>query len=650
MPGLRVTAERKRRFFYLTTDPDGPGLSSAAAAKELGFSETTAWRLRSGARRNFTEDTKDRQGDLPEPKTWAELSTDAQTALKDINVHSELFFARRPSPWRYETAMRVVDAIASGRDGGDRTYADLNVPPGFGKTTFGHDLFAWLIAGGGLLDPAFGRALRLMYGSETMKVSTHMILRLRRSLELRRPFWDKEQARHATHVMAREYGRFKPDISLGEESMWASDQILVAQMGDVDLYEKEPTVQAASKESGFLGERVNCAWWDDIATTRNSRNPDIAEDVSRWFEDEAETRLEPGGVLLLVGQRLGPLDLHRKRLDSRYTDEDGEQKPKYTDHIVFPAHQQHLCDGKHRQWDGHEDGCLTDAWRMKWRDIQKASSNPNFETVYQQRDINPATVLVQQVWIDGGEDFDGFPAPGCYDRGRGFFEHPKGVGRLVDYVLVDPSVTNWWALEWWAAQLDPADDQMRFRYLVYGLRKRMRWGDLLDWDSSEGKFTGIMNQLQEASIAGGHPIRVWVVEQVSAFKGLFQFDHYRRWRLRFPDVVVIGHETQKNKADTESGVQALMPTPYRLGLKRLPRKEGDLDALNYLRPKIKELTTFPHVETFDTVMADWFGEHNLPRILSLGRRDIRGDLHMDVKLPGYLKRQLRTEYYGEEER
>lgn len=647
MPGVRITTEKKRRFFYLTTDPDGPGLTAAAAARELGFSETTAWRLMAGKKQTFAADARARQADLPDPKKWDELSSDAQESLRDINVHSELFFARRPSPWRYEASMRVVDAITAGRDGGDRTFIDLNVFPGAGKTTFGHDLFAWLISGGGLLDPAFGRALRLMYGSETLKVATHMILRLRRSLELRRPFWDKDQAVHAQLVMAIEFGRFKPNIAQGEELMWAADQILVAQMTDVDLYEKEPTVQAASKESGFLGERVNLAWWDDISTTRNSKNPEIAEDVSRFFEDEAETRIEPGGVLLLVGQRLGPLDLHRKRMDARYTDEQGEQKPKYTDHIVFPAHQPY-CDGDHRQWDGKEDGCLTDAWRMSWGDIEKAMSNPNFETVYQQKDINPASVLVQQVWIDGGEDHDGFPAPGCWDRDRGFFEHPKGVGKLVDYVTVDPAVGNWWSIEWWAAQVDPKD-QIRFRYLIYGVRKKLRWGDLLDWDAREGKFTGIMNQLQEASIAGFHPIRVWVVEQVSAFKGLFQFEHYRRWRQRFPDVVVIDHETQKNKADEKTGVEALMPTPYRLGLKRLPRKQGDLDALNYMRVKTKELTTYPMSETYDTVMSDWFGEHNLARILQIGRKEIRGDLRIDIGLPEYLRRQHRSEYYGTEE-
>ena len=57
--------------------------------------------------------------------------------------------------------------------------------------------------------------------------------------------------------MALEYGRFKPDSSIGEESVWAQDQFLVDQLAQLDLYEKEPTVQAASQDSGFLGERVD---------------------------------------------------------------------------------------------------------------------------------------------------------------------------------------------------------------------------------------------------------------------------------------------------------------------------------------------------------------------------------------------------------
>ena len=39
-----------------------------------------------------------------------------------------------------------------------------------------------------------------------------------------------------------------------------------------------------------------------------------------------------------------------------------------------------------------------------------------------------------------------------------------------------------------------------------------------------------------------------------------------------------------------------------------------MKALNYVRIKEKELTTYPMAKTDDTVMADWFGEWNRTNI------------------------------------
>jgi hypothetical protein len=57
-----------------------------------------------------------------------------------------------------------------------------------------------------------------------------------------------------------------------------------------------------------------------------------------------------------------------------------------------------------------------------------------------------------------------------------------------------------------------------------------------------------------------------------------------------------------------------------------------------MRVMVKELTTYPG-ETTDTVMADWVGEYNLPRIVSASRRAPGVGLAVDAKLPGYLVRR-----------
>lgn len=637
MPGAHVTDAQRRKFFFLIFDPDGPRLPVTRAAKEVGISAATGYRLRDGMKPVQEEHRPDRtlSNELPAPKKLEELSTDARASLADINLFSEMFFARRPSPARYEASMRAAELLASP----DREFVDINMFPGIGKTTlWTHDFPAWLIAGGFFEDPAFGRALRIMLGSRVLKTSKGFVMRLARSLDLRRPFWDKDQRVAAEFVMSIEFGRFKPDTAAGEEKIWAQNQFLVAQMGELDLYEKEATVQAAAEDSGFLGERVNLAVWDDIAVTKNSTNPEVAQATANWFEDEAETRVEPGGLLALVGQRLSPLDLHRKRLDARVENEKGEQVPLYH-HVIFPAHWDKLCDGNHRQWDPATDtGCLTDEWRLNERDWIKVRSKQNYRTVYQQEDADPSRILVQPIWLEGGYDpMSGLELPGCYDRDRGFYQWPTDVGKLVDYASVDPSAGNWWVMEWWALQ-----PETRHNYLIHGQRRKIQAGAFLDWDNSRQEFTGWMHEAQVQSYEMGRPIRVWIIEAVAAHKYLFQFEHFRRWRLAFPDVHVIAHQTQKNKIDPEMGVEALMPTRYRSGMKHLPKARGT-EALNYLRIKEKELTTYPFSETDDTVMADWFGEWNQDAIISLTRRDPGPDgpdITPDTKtLPPYLRRQ-----------
>jgi hypothetical protein len=628
----RIPPEIRTRFLYLVYDPSGPKLPTAAAAIMVGISRSSADRIVKGAKKNPTADAQRYQLDMPGPKAWDALSADGQEALRSINTYRELFFARRPQVWVHDAAMRIVEALD---DPKERTFIDMNVFPGAGKTTLGMDIGCWLVAGGGFCDPGYGRALRFMYGSRTMNLATHMVGRIRGLLELRRPFYDKERRVTASHVLGNEYGRFRPAVFQGEENIWSRSQFIVAQMQDVDYYEREPTFQAASRQSGFLGERVNLAWWDDLVHTSNCRTIEIADELDGWFEDEGETRVEPGGVLALVGQRLSPRDLHRKRLDKRVIEEDGSERQLYV-HIIYPAHHDRLCDGEHRQWTGGPavgDGCMTDVERLSIRDWMNVRSKGNYRTVYQQEDADPETVLVLPIWIDGGMDPSGYDAPGSWDEDRAWGDHPpKEVGRLVDYATVDPSNTNFWAVEWWAYS-----EQSRFNYLIWADRRRMTAGQLLDWDNQAQRFTGIMEDAQTASVLAGHPIRVWVIETNIAQRHLLQYEHYRRWRKRWPDVQVLRHETQMNKLDPDYGV-TLLSTRYRTGHKRLPHKASvGFEGRNFMRIFVKEHTTYPFAETDDTVMADWMGETNLPRIVAAARRQVGQQTLSNARLPGYLR-------------
>jgi len=407
----RITEEQKRHFWALYK----AGMSAAQAAETAGFSRQSGWRLVRGVAPSKSLAERERLEEAqPDPKSWDQLDGGVRDCLSfdgGFSLFSEVFLLRRPTAWREDAARRVVEAL---QDRSRRTYMVANEPPGSGKSTlFTHDIPAWLICGGGLCDPIRGRALRAMLGSYAMTTATHYVSRLKRLLESPRAYYEKETQRRAELSLVQAFGRFKPRQS---GTPWTREEFIVEQFEDIDLTEKEPTVQAASRERGFLGERVDFFSWDDLVTSANVRTRDVRENLAEWFGDEAETRLEPGGVGLLVGQRLGPDDLYRNRLEVSYVDDSGAPRRKY-EHIVYPAHIEAACDGTHRQWDGLSDGCLLDEHRLPWRELQaERQSNPRkFRMIFQQEDVDPANALVDPAWLDGGTDSEGFVSVGCFD-------------------------------------------------------------------------------------------------------------------------------------------------------------------------------------------------------------------------------------------
>lgn len=637
--GKVISQQTKRRFFRLLE----AGLPMVEAAKRTGISYSSAKRLAVGQRPGLNDGDESKKVDAKgkPPKTYDQLDSVAQHCLEDFAYFSEVVLARTVAPWRVHAAKRSIEFLLNRAD---RDYVVANMPPGVGKTTLWTlDIPLWLVAGGGSLDPGWGRALRFLLGHFSKAKASSYVDRMRRILTLRTPYYDKDSRRQAQHSMVDLFGRFMPDLMEGEEKIWRHDQFVVAQLADVDLYEKEPTVQAAGYESAFLGQRVDYEAWDDLVVSDTSNNPDRAERLERWFEDEAETRLEPGGVLWLVGQRFGPNDLFRSRLNVTYEDEWDRSHPLYH-HIVYPAHSDHSCDGTHRQWNLESEGCLLDEGRLPWRDLLKSKVKPNFRTVYQQEESDPGTVLVLPVWLQGGEDPDGFECPGCYDYDRAFYEWPDGVD-TIDYATVDPAAGEYWALEWWAVAEhgDPLPTS-RPRYLIAGKRQKMSAGldrGLLDWDPVTAQHVGVMEEWQARSELLGRPIQTWVIEANAAQRHLFQFNHFRSWRLRYPYVRVIEHTTGRNKSDQQLGVQALLPMAYRAGLKRLPYRKGSPELLHFVNQLVYELTHYPHARHSDTVMADWFGEKWLSSIVNHAASNTASEWEIDARMPEYLLNQRR---------
>lgn len=624
MPGKRASEAGKRQFWALVAQ----GVSPAEAARQIGMSRGWGWRMTKGILPSKTMAQYERlENAQPAPKPYTELSDEAKLMLdfdRGFPIFCGELLMRASVPWRTDAAKRVVEALMDPK----RSYIVANEPPGSGKSTlFTMDIPAWLICGGGLADPIRGRALRIMLGSYGMSVATKYVRRLRNFLESPFPYYDKQTHITADFNVVNLYGRFKPRQP---GLPWRESDFIVEQFAEIDLSEKESTVQAASREKGFLGERYDFYSWDDLVVSANTRNAEIRESTAEWFADEAETRLEPGGVGMLVGQRLGPGDLYRNRLDVAYVDTDGAKRKKYT-HIVYPAHDDKGCDGDHRQhYEG--SGCLLDSYRLPFSELeQHRQANPRkYRTLYQQEDVDPAGSLIDGAWLTGGIDHEGFTRPGCYDEDRGFLQWPSDVPNLIDYVTIDPAAGGYWGIEWWAY-----DHESRMRWLINGIRSRdFDGGKLLQYDD-HGKLTGLMQTWQEQSVQMGHRIQVWVMEGNGAFKHLVNYGHFKVWQRHWRTNFIL-HRTGINKNDEQQGVTELLPALYRAGLKRIPR--GDPEAHRFAKEFEKELTQYPEGVTWDLVMADWFGEWNIERI-RLAARLASQDHTDEPPLPPYLARQ-----------
>src|SRR6266498_1986662 len=196
---MRIRAQRLR----------ADGYSQAAIAKRLGINPSTisSWEqgwisdtgglVPAGGPRDPDGLTARQRLDVRSipPKTWDQLSPEAQRALQDFGYFGWRYLRRRDKPWRRIAADTSVDLI---QDKSERHYVDGNIAPGIGKTTLWTcDLPLWLSCGGGLCDPARGRAMRFGLGHEAQSVAQHYLQRIQRLMTLSRPYMDPQ-----THELA----------------------------------------------------------------------------------------------------------------------------------------------------------------------------------------------------------------------------------------------------------------------------------------------------------------------------------------------------------------------------------------------------------------------------------------------------------------
>jgi hypothetical protein len=467
-----------------------------------------------------------------------------------------------------------------------------------------------------------------MIGSSSQRLAEWYSRRLRSELDRAYPVRAELNdvrlglAVDAEATLQEDFGMFRPDST----EIWRSEAFTVLQQGDVPLSQKEPTWSAFGMDSGFLGGRFDLVIWDDVYDPRKMRSADSREDMRRWWDEVAETRLEPGGLLILQGQRMSADDIYRYALDKvappdeleledEINVEDAPAEWRKYHHLKYPVHYEDRCKGDHKPdatpWP---EGCLLYPRRLPWRRLRhiKAQTPDRFEVLYQQSDVNPANVLVDPLWVTGGKGTDGVEHPGCWDEDRDLWELPQGISDdLFVIATADPSPSQFWALQCWAY-----NPHTEYRYLLESYRRKMDAPSFLDWSHENQTFSGVAEDWWQITNNMGRPITHWVVEANAAQKFIMQYDHFRRWAA-LRNVQLVPHYTHsRNKGDPKYGVQMLAPL-WRVGRIRLPGKQNT-EARPHSLLLVNEVTKWnaegTGARTDDCVMAQWFLEHNLEKL------------------------------------
>lgn len=595
----------------------------AAAKREEAEAELGKFNARKGGVQWEQAIALAEASDLPPAIPLDRLTEDAKRGLEDFQFFREFYLGRVESPWQVEAALEIVRALESE----EKEFICLNVPPGAGKSTLFHDIAVWAIVR--------NRAIRVLIGSANQNLAKMYSRRIRETLERPNPMLaDPELARKglaqdAKGCLSIDYGRFKPT---DKGALWRAEEFIVEQLDGNGLDNKEPTVRAYGIDAEFIGHRADLCLFDDVASTENARESTARDKLLERWDSMAEARVDPGGVLAVVGQRLGSGDLYAHCLnkvtyDLDEDDYDGEdvtaaavlekpepaKKQKYK-HIVYRAYYEELDTGpKSRRLDSapYPNGPLLDPKRLSWKDLSylRSSNNERFRVIYQQEDLADETYLIDRTWITGGLGQDGVLYQGCIDQERQpEYIPPNLTPPVVSIITIDPSPTQFWGLIWILYQ-----PKLNLYHVIDIQRTKLTAENLLGYNTTTGEYTGILEEWCERADHYGHPISHIIVEINAAQRFLLQHDFVRKWTSQW-SLNILPHTTSRNKLDQNLGIEAILPPLIRSGALRLPSMRGNWKTLALVDELCK--WTRDKKNGTDLAMALWFACLHAPNLIT----------------------------------
>lgn len=426
-------------------------------------------------------------------------------------------------------------------------------------------------------------------------------------------------------LTGRRYRRLQEDFGpvggfAQDASVWSATMIYV---GGKDDGEKDPTVEALGMGGQIYGARADLIMVDDAVVKKNAHD---YESQAEWLAQEVITRLDRRGHMMVIGTRVGIVDLY-KYLRREYAD-------AWT-YFAQPAVLE--MSGEPADWvtlwpaTVDEDG----EPEVKWDgpslvQLRKRFMSPaQWARVFMQQDVAEDQIFPEVAVL---ASLNRQRIPGLLDP-RNPGARPEGMEHLYVICSLDPALSGTTAA--FVVALDT--------------RTGKRW--VLDAHNQAGMTPATIRQLMLAWTDKYRP-REWRVEK-NAMQGMLTQDEELRTALNSRGCRLIEHFTDGSKWDGDYGVAGMAPL-FLANLDAMGQPTGkrpliDLpynkvtggQATHAVDALVQQLITWePHSPgaprarpgTTDAVMALWFAEIRCRELMS-GRDGAAG--HMTNK---YLSR------------
>lgn len=527
-------------------------------------------------------------GEHPPPR-WhtGMLGSEALESLTDFELFCDRYFGERLFSYQREWLRLMLE----------ESHAQILAPPRHGKTeVFSVMLPCWLLAGGGLEAAVYEGPEVALRDAQVMLVSAS-------ADQARKNFLAIEARLTANRKLLEDFGRFRePDLPWRQ-----SDGVLIVAGRQRDVLSGDYSLCCMGAKSEVLGRGAHTILLDDIASLKNCRTPQQAEEHLTWLQTEILSRLEPEGRIFSMGAHLPvPQDAYTliENLplydDTELTDDSEpdvvghvEENAKLFRTVRYPA----VLDFEERELlSPRPDGRYT--WGQMMR-IRAGAGQHVWESTYMQRPQAAGVALCSPEWIYGTDGY-----PGCLDSERGLgdtrsFEYGQVELPMVRILSCDPSPTRYAGNVLEDIPIFPVRDQVYAPVIVDLERGILPLGRLVDlWIDWWHEYH----------------FQALVLERNAAHT-LMQSDEYARFR-QMTRVRVIEHNTTGLSKSHDDYGKHTLAKDVEYGYVSIPY--GDPPARWKAKSLIDELCET--VPTDDLVMALWFPKYHLNEIRKLVQR------------------------------